>query len=215
MCGRYRFDDGRDSIELKDIIAAVNRRVVVEPIGPSGQAAPDGPSGEVFPGDVATVVASGRDMQPALFDMRWGYALSDGRRVINARSETAAQKPMFRDGMRNRRCAVPATRYFEWERAGRARTKYAVWPSQRAMFCMAGIYRIEDGKPVFTILTREPAESIAFIHDRMPVILPPDLATDWTNPRYSAEEMLAHAVLDVSFAREEAAEQLTMDMLFE
>lgn len=52
---------------------------------------------------------------------------------------------------------------------------------------------------VFSILTREPAESIAFIHDRMPVILAPDIKTDWLNPKYNASEILASAVLDVQY----------------
>ena len=108
---------------------------------------------------------------------------------------------MFRDGMRQRRCAVPATRYFEWEKRGGAKTKYAVWPSEDQMFYMAGLYRVESGMPEFVILTRDPADSIAFIHNRMPVILPPDLASDWTNPRYSAADLLAHAVLDVRFEK--------------
>ncbi len=77
---------------------------------------------------------------------------------------------------------------------------------------MAGIYRIESGRPVFSILTREPAESIAFIHDRMPVILPHDLVKDWTNPNYRAGEILSHAVLDLSHERAEGAEQISMNL---
>ena len=188
MCGRYWIDDGRDSVELRGIIEQVNRRMTVEPVKTSG---------EIFPTDVAPVVAPSRRMMPGAFAMRWGYALPDGRRIINARSETAGERPLFRDGMRQRRCAVPATRYFEWEKRGGAKTKYAVWPAEGQMFYMAGLYRVESGMPEFVILTRDPADSIAFIHNRMPVILPPDLAADWINPRYSAADLLAHAVLDV------------------
>ena len=194
MCGRYWIDDGRDNVELNGIIEQVNRRVAVEPVKTSG---------EVFPTDVVPVVARSRRMTPAAFAMRWGYALPDGKRVINARSETAGERPMFRDGMRQRRCAIPATRYFEWQRAGGARTKYAIWPAEGQLFYMAGLYRIEAGVPTFVILTRAPAEGIAFIHNRMPVILPPGMATDWTNPRYAAEDMLRHAVVDVAYARAE------------
>ena len=201
MCGRYHIDDGRDDVELNGIIEAVNRRAAMEPVKTSG---------DVFPTDIVPVVASSRSMKPSAFAMRWGYALGDGRRIINARSETAESKPLFRDGMLNRRCAVPATNYYEWERRSRERTKYAIQPAAGGLFYMAGIYRIEDGRPVFTILTREPAESIAFIHDRMPVILPADLVKDWIDPRHQAGEILAHAVLDVAHAREPGAEQLSM-----
>ena len=203
MCGRYWIDDGRESIELRDIIEEVNRRVVVEPVKTSG---------EIFPADVVPVIASNRNMVPTAFAMQWGYTLPDGRRIINARSETAETRPMFKDGMCQRRCAVPATNYFEWERAGKTKTKYAIRPTDGALFYMAGIYRIESGRPVFSILTREPAESIAFIHNRMPVILPRDLVKDWTNPQYRAGEILNHAVLDLSHERAEETEQIRMTL---
>ncbi len=203
MCGRYWIDDGRESIEFTEIIEAVNRRVAIEPVKTSG---------EIFPADIVPVVASNRRMTPTAFAMQWGYALPDGRRIINARSETAETKPMFADGMRQRRCAVPATNYFEWERTGRARTKYAIRPADGQLFYMAGIYRIESGRPVFSILTREPAESIAFIHDRMPVILPRDLVRDWINPKYRAGEILNHAVLDVSHEKAQEAGQISMTL---
>lgn len=203
MCGRYRIDDGHESIELHDIIDEVNRRVVVEPVKTSG---------DVFPTDVVPVVASDRKMEPAAFAMQWGYTLPNGRRVINARSETAQDRPLFRDGMLGRRCAVPATNYYEWQRVGGARKdKYAIRPADGGLFYMAGIYRIESGRPVFSILTREPADSIAFIHDRMPVILPSALVGDWIDPRRSAGEILERAVLDVAAERERGeAEQLRM-----
>ena len=115
--------------------------------------------------------------------MKWGYTLPDGKPVTNARSETAAEKPMFRDGMLNRRCLVPASNYFEWERRGRERVKYAIRPAGHPVLYMAGVYRMEGGRPVFAILTRAPAEPIAFIHDRMPVILPADAQAAWLDVR--------------------------------
>ena len=204
MCGRYWIDDGRDSVELQGIIGQVNRRPAPGPVKTSG---------EILPSDVAPVVANSRRMTPAAFAMSWGYALGDGKRVINARSETAAQRPLFRDGMSQRRCAVPASCYFEWERAGGKRTKYAIRPRQGGLFYLAGLYRIAAGGPEFVILTRPPADSIAFIHDRMPVILPPERVADWTNPRCSAGDILAQAVLAVTHERAQADGQL--EMLFE
>lgn len=64
---------------------------------------------------------------------------------------------------------------------------------------MAGVYRIENRKPVFSILTREPAENIASIYNRMPVILHPEAKNDWLNVRYAAEEILKSTVVGVSF----------------
>ena len=142
--------------------------------------------------------------------MAWGYAMPDGKRIINARSETAGELPLFRDGIFRRRCAVPANRYFEWERSGGKRTKYAIRPEVGELFYFAGLYRIADSRPEFVILTREPAQSIAFIHDRMPVILPSELVADWTNPRYDAGELLRHAVLAVTHEKAQVDGQIEM-----
>lgn len=194
MCGRYKIEDRPDNDDLRKILGAVKPSAFNEPVKTSG---------DVFPTDVVPVVANNRRMAPAVFAMRWGYALQDGKRVINARSETAETRPMFRDGMLRRRCAIPATNYYEWESAEGKRVKYAIRPTQGELFYMAGIYRFESGRPVFTILTRAPADSISFIHDRMPVILPADRLRDWLNPENPAGEILNHAVLDVAHAREE------------
>ena len=201
MCGRYWIDDGRDSVELGEIIEQVNRRPVDGPVKTSG---------EIFPADVAPVVASSKRMIPEAFAMGWGYVLGDGKRIINARSETAGERPLFRDGMNQRRCAVPASRYFEWERSGGTKTKYAIRPEEDGLFYLAGLYRVVSGRPEFVILTRPPADRIAFIHDRMPVILPKALVADWTNPRYSAREILDHAVLAVTHEKVRADGQLEM-----
>ena len=201
MCGRYWIDDGRESVELGGIIDQVNRRPAAEPVKTCG---------EIFPTDVVPVVASSRRRVPEAFAMAWGYALPDGKRIINARSETAGERSLFVDGMRQRRCAVPATRYFEWERTGGRRTKYAIWPERGGVFYFAGLYRIVSGQPEFVILTRPPADPIAFIHDRMPVILPPDRVADWVNPERGPGNILDRAVLAVTCEKTQADGQLEM-----
>ena len=109
MCGRYYIDDGIDSGELQEIIDTVNRRSNADQVKTSG---------EIFPTDTVPIIANSRAMAPSAFAMSWGYTLPDGKRIINARSESAEEKPMFRDGMAQRRCAVPATNYFEWSVPG-------------------------------------------------------------------------------------------------
>ena len=190
MCGRYFIDDGIDSAELHQIIDEVNRKNMDASVKVSG---------EIFPTDIVPVVAMNRSLIPTPFAMGWGYKLPNGKTVFNARSESAAEKPMFRDGMQQRRCVVPATNYFEWEH-GRTKIKYAIKLASANLFYMAGIYRLEGRNPVFSILTRDPAESIAFVHDRMPVILPHDLINDWINPKNKAEELLNHAILEVTYS---------------
>ena len=194
MCGRYYIAEDDLSDELSRMIDELNRKKTPEGLKTSG---------EIFPSDIVPVLANSRkqDVQP--FAMRWGYAFPNGRPIINARSETAAQKPMFKDGMRQRRCVIPASHYFEWERRGAARTKYAIRPAHADTLYLAGIYHLEnhDGVivPVFTILTRDAAPCIAFIHPRMPVLLPADAAPDWLNPGYNAEEVIAAALTDMEY----------------
>jgi len=191
MCGRYYIPDEDSAAELQQIIEQINRK---------HNAGPALKTGEIAPSDTAPVLANNRSLVITPFAMKWGYTMSNGKLVFNARSETAAEKPLFRDGMTQRRCLVPAAHYFEWEKRGREKIKYAIKPSDVSVLYMAGIYRIESGVPVFSILTREPATNISFIHDRMPVILPRELMTDWLNPQYKADEVLRSATLDISFS---------------
>ena len=104
---------------------------------------------------------------------------------------------MFKDGLKNRRCLIPASSYFEWEKRDKGKIKYDIRPDGNGTLYMAGLYRIEGNKAVFTILTREPAESIAFIHDRMPVILPNDMRNDWLNLKYDAADAMKAAMTEV------------------
>lgn len=188
MCGRYDLGGGQESDEeLEEIIALLNRR-------PENAAMKQ--SGEVFPADIVPVIANSRRMRVRPFAMQWGYRLAGGKRVINARSETAWQKPLFQDGIQNRRCLIPAVWYYEWERHDAQKIRHAIRPHGSGLLYMAGIYRSDEaqGRATFAILTREAAPEIAFIHPRMPVMLPREAAQDWLNPRYKAEELLASAL---------------------
>lgn len=187
MCGRF-YVPVDDSIQMiRAIVEYLEHRNV------------NAKTGDVFPGDIAAVVAGNRQMQPQPFAMEWGYHLSDGKRIINARSETAAQKAMFADGIRQRRCLIPAQHYYEWEKADGRKVKYAIEPKDSNGFFLAGIYRMEAGKPVFTVLTRNAAEDIAFIHERMPVILPNEAASDWLNPKYHGDDILKAAMTQMKY----------------
>ena len=188
MCGRYYIAEEDQAEELKQIIDMINRKH-------NGDIKT---AGEVFPSETVPVIATSRTQKITPFAMEWGYSTSDGNRLINARSETASQKPTFRDGMLQRRCIIPASWYFEWNKNEKGKPKYAIGAENKNVIYMAGIYRFEHDKPVFSILTRDPAESIQFIHHRMPVILPREAVRDWLNTSYRAEEVLQSAMLNVS-----------------
>lgn len=106
---------------------------------------------------------------------------------------------MFKEGMVQRRCLIPATCYFEWEHRGKDKIKYAIAPQNSNMIYLAGIYRKEGNRAACTILTREPAESIAFIHNRMPVILPVEAVGDWLNVRYKVTDVLKTAQTEMGY----------------
>ena len=164
MCGRYHLD--ADARELAGIISELNRREEKH-----GGDKPLKTSGDLYPGDRVPVLCRGRSGGIGAFAMEWGYRM-DGRLLINARLETAAQKPTFRDGMLNRRCLMPMSAYYEWEKRGNDRVKYRIAPKAEGLRCLAGIYRLEETGPVCTVLTMEAAQELRFIHDRMPVLVP-------------------------------------------
>lgn len=208
MCGRYSLNPEASGAEMEHLAAEARRRNAR-----SGTSAPLKTSGEVFPGDRVPVICRGRSGEIGAFPMEWGYRLPDGKRLINARIETAAEKPTFRDGMRARRCLMPMSAYYEWERRGRAHAKYRIAPEGGGLNCLAGVYRFEEGRPVFAVLTMEAAEEIAFIHDRMPVVVRDCDREAWlmrgelsrTAPKWTAEpEGDVQLTLDALISAEEA-----------
>lgn len=191
MCGRFYIATDDTEEELLAIIDALQRKVSASI-----------KTGEICPTDIAPVIANSKELKPSPFAMKWGYMLPNGKPIINARSETAMEKGMFCDGMEHRRCLIPASHYYEWESVGKRKIKTEIKPTGSRMMYMAGLYRMEQGKPVFTILTREPGESIRHIHDRMPVILPKEACSDWLNINYAAMDVLHAALTDMQFRPE-------------
>jgi putative SOS response-associated peptidase YedK len=125
----------------------------------------------------------------------WAGDPSIGDRLANARSEAAATKPSFRRGFRSRRCLVVADGFYEWRRAsGRKQSYFVGLPSDRP-FGLAGLWERweKHGGPVesCTILTTEANELMRPIHERMPVIVPPDHYGLWLDPRCQDAEKLA------------------------
>ena len=191
MCGRYYIEEEDTAEDLQRIIDSLNRRY-------NGNS-PAKTRGEIRPTDIIPVIANSPSMAISAYAMKWGYTMPDGKPMFNARSETAATKPMFADGMKQRRCIIPATLYFEWEKHGTQKIKHAIFPTGSDMIYMAGVYRIEDKRAACSILTRTPAACIAHIHDRMPVILPREAVPDWLNLRYDPQEVLSAALGEMTF----------------
>lgn len=128
-----------------------------------------------------------RDRESAVRELataRWGLIPAGSRdpgigvRMINARSETAATKPSFRNAFRHRRCLVPAQGFYEWRRTGTRKQPYHIGPADGSLFGFGALWEewaSPDGELVdtFTILTTDPNDLVRPLHDRMPVVIAP------------------------------------------
>jgi putative SOS response-associated peptidase YedK len=107
--------------------------------------------------------------------------------MINARSETAATKPAFRNALKSRRCLIPADGFYEWKRDGKTKQPYCFEVKEGELFAFAGLWdrwKHPGGNWVKTcsILTTNPNALTTAVHDRMPVILDPDSYDLWLDP---------------------------------
>jgi putative SOS response-associated peptidase YedK len=114
----------------------------------------------------------------------WAKDPAIGSRLINARAETVGEKPAFRNAFRKRRCLIPCDGFYEWRRSGRVREPFLFRLDDESNFAIAGLWeswKDPDGNRLdsFTILTCAANETLAPIHDRMPVILPDAVHAFW------------------------------------
>lgn len=150
------------------------------------------PSFNIAPGrDVAVVANRGR-RHIELFRWglvpRWAADPSIGHRLVNARAESAAEKPSFREALRERRCLIPADGFYEWKGARAPKTPMYARLRSGAPFAFAGLWerwRAPDAPPLYScvILTTAANALLAPVHDRMPVILPRTAYAEWLDPR--------------------------------
>jgi putative SOS response-associated peptidase YedK len=117
----------------------------------------------------------------------WAKSAFDAASTINARSETAATKPAFRDPLKFRRCLIPADGFYEWKRTGTAKQPYCFEVNEGELFGFAGLWdgwKNAEGQWIKTcsILTTIPNAVTSAIHDRMPVILDPESYDLWFDP---------------------------------
>jgi putative SOS response-associated peptidase YedK len=183
MCGRfYLFSTGVAVADLFDLDGPVE-------VAPRYNIAPSQAVAVVRLGD------HGRELVP----LRWGFIPSWAKDAkfapINARSETAADKPTFRSAMRKRRCLVPADGFYEWMRQGKAKQPFCFRLLDDKPFAFAGLWDRWEGPsgPVETccILTTAANELVRPAHDRMPVILERPNFEQWLDPAEQDAEALA------------------------
>lgn len=196
MCGRYVVSQSPDELAEE---FGVDRIDVRERLEPDWNVAP---SKDVY----AVVIRRRRsadgpqEQQRRLVSLRWGLVPSwakdpsMGNRLINARVETASEKPAFRRAFAARRCLLPAEGFYEWrgEKKKGKRQPFYIRPRE-GMLAMAGLYEIwrdptrpDDDPHAFlwtmVILTTDAADQLGEIHDRMPMLVGPDQWQDWLDP---------------------------------
>jgi putative SOS response-associated peptidase YedK len=178
MCGRYSITTSTEAL----------RRLFNFDDRPNLQ-----PRYNMAPTQMAPIVRE-RDGARHLDMLRWGLLpkwskdASNAAKMINARSETIAEKPAYREAFRTRRCLVPADGFYEWQVRGKTKQPYRVTLADGAAFAFAGLWESwadpqDNGATVetFTVATVIASESISHIHDRMPVILAPGDHETWLN----------------------------------
>jgi putative SOS response-associated peptidase YedK len=185
MCGRFTVTTTADIVEQFDL---------VEPLAEALE-----PRYNIAPTQSVPVISNRGERH--LETMRWGLVphwaddLSIGHRMINARGESLAEKPAFRDAYARRRCLVPADGFYEWKRAGKKRTPYYFHLPDHHLFGFAGLWerwKDPEGEWLlsFTIITAPANELVRPIHDRMPVVIAPADYDRWLHPDPLPPQML-------------------------
>jgi putative SOS response-associated peptidase YedK len=178
MCGRYAL--------------TVSARVLAE-VFELDHVPEHEPRYNIAPTQEVPIVRRGRDGGREPCPARWGLIPSwakdakIGARMINARSETAASKPSFRAAVKRRRCLIPADGFYEWQKVGSGKQPHFIRFADERVFALAGLWEVwrpQEDQTVTscTILTTEPNEAVAPLHDRMPVVLSPSAYAEWLSP---------------------------------
>jgi len=156
------------------------------------------------PGNTGPVIAVGQDGQTRVVLMRWGLEPGwlkekPGRPMFNARAETVAEKPMFREAFNRKRALVPALAFYEWTGKPGAKTKWRFSRADGSLLIFAGLWEARDRgdgekQLTFTVLTTTPNADAADYHDRMPVILDGKAQTSWLDPKADPRILLEMTV---------------------
>lgn len=177
MCGRYVLFSDPEMAEIREIIEEVQKNN------------PEIKTGEIFPTNKAPVLMlNGDKLIPEA--VKWGFPDFRGKGVIiNARAETAPEKPMFRRSLEEKRCIIPSCGFYEWSHSG-PKTKYQFNLPGDGVLYMAALYNDFAGERRFIILTTASNESIKKVHLRMPVVLARQEMDQWINSYQGALDIL-------------------------
>jgi putative SOS response-associated peptidase YedK len=186
MCGRYIISTSIDVLAQR-FHATLSREI----LAPTYNAAPSQALPTIFNTQPDAIALSAWGFVP-----EWADGRADVKPLINARGETVATKPTFRQAFKTKRCLVVADGFYEWKRAGKRKVPYRIALQSGEPFAFAGIWStVHDttGHPytTFAIITTEANDLVAQVHNRMPVMLHARDEADWLNPRFAPEDAQA------------------------
>ena len=165
MCGRYTLYTDEQAEDIRQIVEIAQRQV-------QGQLR----LGEVFPSDRAPILVANQD-KVVVRTAIWGFPGFQGKGLlINARSETAEERPMFQEPLLTSRCVVPTTGFYEWNTA---KEKFLFQYADSTVVYLAGLWEIFEGQRRYTILTTSPNQAVRAVHNRMPVLLSKEQVRPW------------------------------------
>ena len=157
-------------------------------------------TGDVCPSEKALILRRGcQGMEGGV--LSWGYPSKNaGGLVINARVETLHEKPMFCEDVMHRRCLIPASGFYEWDKE---KQKATIRRPEKELIYFAGCYGIRDGQERFVIITRQAAGEMCRIHDRMPLIIPGERMEEWFSGDYEYLLKTEAPVLQIEIENEQ------------
>jgi putative SOS response-associated peptidase YedK len=206
MCGRFTNNAKPEQIKSEFKVGAKNPNLYE-------------PRFNIAPSQMIDVVFE-PEGERILSQLKWGLVPSwakdpdIGNRMINARAETLTEKPSFREAFKNRRCIIPVSGFYEWQKQTKgAKQPFYFFLIDKEIFGFAGLWESWVDKTTgeeletCTIITTEANDVLKPVHERMPVILKPESYDEWLDAKvkdtsklqkllapYSADEMSAHAV---------------------
>jgi putative SOS response-associated peptidase YedK len=185
MCGRYSLVPTESLAERFDI---------------QQQQLKLAPRYNIAPSQSVPVVV--RNSPNRLVEMQWGLIPSWSKEpraqfsTINARAETITKSPVFRGSFKSRRCLVPASGFYEWQRTEHGKQPFCIRLKGTDLFAFAGLYDVwhdADGNELYsyTVITTAPNDLVASIHNRMPVILRQEDEAGWLDKESDPAQLLA------------------------
>lgn len=192
MCGRYTLSQPGDILNQLGV--------------PPDEQVEIPPSYNIAPTQDVPIVRADQDGGRHLAIVRWGlipfWAKDEkiGNQMINARSESVAEKPAYKNAFKRRRCLLLADGFYEWQKQGKTKQPFHIYLEGHQPFTMAGLWERWDKGPEgpiesCTVLTTTPNSKTAEVHDRMPVILGPEARDLWLDVSIQDPELLTSVLL--------------------